>query len=87
MLSNYKEIIIFQLRNYKIEYNKECTTAGASSQCYWDEIMLLKCELMLLQCYFNENTNQNGGLFPTKCVERVLNISCLVSIILDKLVS
>ena len=21
--------------------------AGASSQCYWDEIMLIKCELML----------------------------------------
>ena len=28
-----------------------------------------------------------GVLFPTKCKERVLNNSCLVSIILDKLVS
>ena len=26
-------------------------------------------------------------MFPTKCVEKVLNNSCLVSIILDKLVS
>ena len=42
---------------------------------------------MLLQCQFNENTNQNGVLFPTKCVERVFNNACLVSIILDKLVS
>ena len=24
--------------------------AGASSQCYWDELMLLKCEFMLLKC-------------------------------------
>ena len=24
--------------------------AGASSQCYWDELMLLKCERMLLKC-------------------------------------
>ena len=49
--------------------------------------MLLKCELMLLKCQFNENTNQNGVLFPTKCLDRVLNNSCLVSIILDLLVS
>ena len=42
---------------------------------------------MLLKCQLNENTNQNGVLFPTKCVERVLNNSCLVSTILDKLVS
>ena len=45
--------------------------------------MLLKSELMLLKCLFNENTHQNGVLIPTKCVERVLNNSCLVSIILD----
>ena len=49
--------------------------------------MLLKCELMLSKYQFNENSNQNGILFPTKCVERVLNNSCIVSIILDKLVS
>ena len=42
---------------------------------------------MLLKCWLNENTNQNGVLFLTKCVERVLNNSCIVSIILDKLVS
>ena len=40
-------------------------SSNASSQCYWDEIMLLKFQ-------FNENTNQNGVLFPTNCVERVL---------------
>ena len=49
--------------------------------------MLLKYELMLLKCYFKGNTNQNGVLFPTNCVERVLNSSYLVSINLNKLVS
>ena len=49
--------------------------------------MLLKCELMLLKCQINTDTNQNGVLFPTKCVERVLNNSFLISIFLDKLVS
>ena len=47
---------------------------GASSQCYGDEIMLIKCQ-------FNGNTNQNGVLFPSKCLEMVLSNSCLVSII------
>ena len=23
---------------------------GAASKCYWDKLMLLKCELMLLKC-------------------------------------
>ena len=26
------------------------TAAGLSSQCNWDELMLLTCELMLLKC-------------------------------------
>ena len=25
-------------------------TVGVASQCFWDELMLLKCELMLLKC-------------------------------------
>ena len=45
--------------------------------------MLLKCELMHVNAL---HTNQNGVSFPTKCVERALNNSCLVSIILVKLV-
>ena len=35
---------------------------------------------MLLRCQVNENTYQNGVLFPTKYVERVLNNSCLMFI-------
>ena len=27
-----------------------CIAVHAASQCYWDELMLLKCELMLLKC-------------------------------------
>ena len=42
---------------------------------------------MLLKCQINTNTNKNGFLLPTKCLEGVLNNSRLVSIILDKLVS
>jgi len=37
---------------------------GASSQWYCDELMLLKCELMLLECRINTDTNKNGFLFP-----------------------
>ena len=42
---------------------------------------------MLFKFQFNENTAQNGVLCPTKCVESVLNNSCLVLFILDKLES
>ena len=49
-------------------------TVGASSQCYWDELVLLKCQI-------NTNTNKSGFLLSTKCLERVLKYSCLVSII------
>ena len=56
------------------------SAVGASSQCYWDELMLSKC-------LFNGNTYQNEVLLPLKCVEMVLNNSCLVSIILNKSVS
>ena len=55
-------------------------SAGASSQYYWDELMLLKCEIMLLERP-NTTTNKNGFLLPTKCVEWVLKYSYLVSII------
>ena len=57
-------------------------TAGASSQCYWDELIPLKCELMILKCQINTNTNKNGFLLPTKCLEGVLKYSYLGSIIL-----
>ena len=39
--------------------------AGASSQCYWDELMLFKCQI-------NTITNNNRFLLPTKCLEGVL---------------
>ena len=52
-----------------------CLAVGASSQCYWEELMLLKCELMLLKFKINKNTNKNGFLLPTKCLERVLKYS------------
>ena len=34
------------------EYNviERNPTVGAASHCYWDELMLLKYELMLLKC-------------------------------------
>ena len=41
---------------------------GAASQRYWEELMLLKCELMLLKFQINTNTNKNGLLLPTKCL-------------------
>ena len=52
-----------------------CHTAGASSQCYWDELMLLKSELMLLKCQINTNTNNIGFLLPTKFLKGVLKYS------------
>ena len=59
----------------------------SSSQCYWEELMLLKYELMLLKCQINTNTNKNGCLLPTKCLERVSKYSCLVSTILHFLIN
>ena len=50
-------------------------TVGASSQCYWDELMLLKCELMLFKCQINTDTYKNGCLLSTKCLERALKYS------------
>ena len=47
------------------------------------ELMLLKRELMLLKSQINTNTNKNGFLLPTKCLEGVLKQSYLVSIILN----
>ena len=35
---------------------------------YWDELMLLKCQI-------NSNTNKNGFLLHTKCLEGVLKYS------------
>ena len=45
--------------------------------------MLLKsqCELMLLNFQINTNAKKKGFLHPTKCLERVLKYSYLVSII------
>ena len=50
----------FPITYDQLSYNKPLqetpNTVGASSQCYWDEfmllceLMLLKCELMLLKC-------------------------------------
>ena len=45
-------------------------TVGAASLCYWEELMLLKLELMLLKCQINTNTHKNGFLLPTKCLFR-----------------
>ena len=42
----YKNVMQSQLVWLEIHV----TTVGAGSQCYWDELMLLKCELMLLKC-------------------------------------
>ena len=41
----------------------------------------IKCELMLLKCQINTNTK--NFLHPTKCFERMLKYSYLVSIILN----
>ena len=46
-------------------------------QCYWDELMLLKCKLMQLKCQVNPNTNKNGFLHRTKCLKGVLKILIL----------
>ena len=58
------------------------SSVGASSQCYWDELMLSKCELMLLKCQIitDTDTNKNGFIFllPIKCLEGVLKYSYLV---------
>ena len=54
-----------------------CTrAAGAAYQSYWDELMLLKCVLMLLKSQINSNTNK---MLPTKCLEMLLKYSYLVS--------
>ena len=47
------------------------------------ELMLLKCELMLLKCQINTNSKKKGFLHSTKCLERVLKYSYLVSNILN----
>ena len=57
-------------------------TAGASSRCYCEKIMLLKCELMLFKCQINTSTNKNEFLqLPTIRLEGVLKYSYLISII------
>ena len=45
----------------KAEIHLRIRAVGASSQCYWNVLMLLKC-------YFNGNTYRTGDLFPQKCV-------------------
>ena len=41
---------------------------GAASICYIEKLMLLKCQI-------NTNTNKNGFLLSTKCLEGVLEYS------------
>ena len=41
---------------------------------------------MQVKCPINRNTNQNGFLLPTKCAEKVLKYTCLVSIIFNSLI-
>ena len=41
-----------------MQEDRSRSTAGAASQCYKDELMLLKCELMLLKCQINSNTKK-----------------------------
>ena len=55
---------------------------GASSLCYWDVFMLLKCELILLKYHINTNIYKNGFLPSTVCLERILKYSYIVSIII-----
>ena len=68
------------LEHFLVEYSffnyllNPSFTVGASSQCYWDELMLLKCKI-------NTKTNKNGFLLSTKCLERTLKYSYLDSII------
>ena len=38
---------------------KPLPAVGAASQCFWDELMLLKCELMLLKSKINTNKSAN----------------------------
>ena len=47
--------------------------------------MLVKCELMLLKCQINTNTNKSEFLLPTKRLERVWKYSYFVTIILKEL--
>ena len=64
--------ILIELLTTEILYKHIYTfiyTVGASSQCYWDVLILLKCELMLLECQINTNTDKNGFLLSIKCIE------------------
>ena len=65
-------MIIFAGQIFILEIS---TAVGVASLCYWEELMLLKCELMLLKCQISTNTNKNGFLLPTKCLEGVLKYS------------
>ena len=60
-------------------------TAGASSQWYWDEVSLLKCEIISLKSQINTNMNKNGFRLPSKCLEGVLKYSYLVQLFFFKL--
>ena len=69
-------------RNYETKHdptinqpNHVSNTVGASSQCYRGELIVLKCELMLVKCQINTNTNTNEFSISTKCLERVLKYS------------
>ena len=59
------------------------TAAGAASQCYQDDLMLLKVWANAIKDTRSTQIIKNGFLHPTKCLERVLKYSYLVSIILN----
>ena len=57
--------------------------AVAASQCYLDELMPLKCELMLLKCQINTITKKKWTFAPYKMFRKGIKYSYLVSIILN----
>ena len=59
IIDKKKNWCIFLVRSLSprtVQIVNEYNTAGASSQCYWDEQFLLNCEIMLVKCQFNTNT-------------------------------
>ena len=78
----YLNYSLFQKINEIVDrFTQMCcvvTTAGTASICYWEKLMLLKRELMLLKCQISTNTNKNGFLLPTKCLECVLKYSFII---------
>ena len=80
-----KQILVycFIVSEHSIFFNNIISdnTVSGSSQCYWDELRLLKCEPMLLKCQISTNTIKKEFLLSTECLERFMKFSYLVSII------